>query len=141
MTRKEMAIKVAWHYLGLPYRWGGDDPIQGFDCSGLVVEILKSIGILPRIGDWTAESLYEFFKKHGKLVTRPDAGCLAFWIDRGTAKIRHIEMFLNSEVTIGASGGGSKTKSLEAAIDQNAYIKIRPVDFTDPELFGFCDPF
>jgi len=28
------------------YLWGGDDPLAGFDCSGFVIEILKSVGIL-----------------------------------------------------------------------------------------------
>ena len=44
--RKNMAFEIAWHLLGTPYRWGGDDPILGFDCSGFIVEILKSVGVL-----------------------------------------------------------------------------------------------
>jgi len=39
MDRREIAAKIAWHYLGTPYVWGGDD-FSGFDCSGYVIEIM-----------------------------------------------------------------------------------------------------
>ena len=44
--RRFYAYKLAWKYIGKFYKWGGDDP-SGFDCSGFVIEILKSVGILP----------------------------------------------------------------------------------------------
>ena len=62
---RSVATKVAWHYLGTPYIWGGDD-FSGFDCSGFVIEILKSVGILPRDGDWTAAMLKSRDIKEGK---------------------------------------------------------------------------
>src|SRR4030042_3813462 len=138
---KEIAIKIAWHYLGTPYRWRGDDPMAGFDCSGLAVEVLKSVGVLPRVGDWSAESLYELFKKKGGIVSKPSEGCLAFWVSFPGGKIRHVEIMINEMLSIGASGGGSKTLTIDDAVSQNAYIKIRPINFNDPEMFGFVDPF
>lgn len=132
-----IAKKVAWQFLGLPYRWGGDDPMQGFDCSGFVIEVLKSVGILPRIGDWTAHGLWEMFG--GKQVREPYEGCLVFWVRRN-GRVIHVEFCINHEFSIGASGGGGATITIEDAIQRNAYIKIRPF-VTRPQIKGFLDPF
>jgi cell wall-associated NlpC family hydrolase len=136
-TKRRIAKKIAFSFLGKPYIWGGDDPIAGFDCSGEVIEILKSIGILPRKGDWTAEGLWNRFGRCE--VKKPYNGCLVFWTNR-SGKISHVEYAINRELCIGASGGGSKTKTIEDAIKQNAYIKIRPWRSRE-EVKGFVDPF
>ncbi len=121
----ELALDVAQSYVGTFYSWGGDDP-SGFDCSGLMIEILKSVGLLPKRGDWTADMLKDLFADKTTEVPRP--GCLLFW---GVGdKATHVEMVFakisNDILTIGASGGGSKTTSKEVAISQNAFVKIRP---------------
>jgi len=121
MKLYETATKIAWHFLGEPYRWGGNDPVEGFDCSGFVIEILKSVGRLPREGDWTAARLYDFFKF--QQTHFPDEGCLAFFKDKG-----------------GKSGGGPGTLSLADAMKHDAYIKVRPFR-TRGGLYAFVDPF
>jgi len=139
--KRDITLRIAWHYLGTPYRWGGDDPMAGFDCSGFVLMILQSVGIMPLGLDMTADGLYEYFKKQNKLTSKPEAGCLAFWSSIGSGRMRHIEMMVNNELSIGASGGGSKTMTLDDAIRQNAYIKIKPINFDDSDLYGFTNPF
>ena len=125
---KSIMEKVAWSFHGLPYIWGGDDPVKGFDCSGFVIEILKSVGMLPRKGDWTAHMLYTRFLLSHQTTWEPEFGCLAFWHAQDSpAKIVHVEFCLNSFVTMGASGGGSKTNTESDASAQNAYIKTRPL--------------
>lgn len=97
----------------------------GFDCSGLVIEILKSVGLLPRDGDWTADQLYQRFKKQQvSMDTQVCEGCLVFWGDE--ERMTHVEYALDADLTIGASGGGSATSTLAVAMRQNAYIKVRP---------------
>ena len=113
--------------LGQPYVWGGNDPIYGFDCSGLVIEILKAVGVLPRIGDWTSEQLYLYFKNRETSRLRP--GCLLFYVR--SHKIGHVEIVWRvigkTTLVIAAAGGGSKTKTREDAAEQNAYVKVRPI--------------
>lgn len=128
MNRLELAKQIAMAYLGRPYIWGGDDPIRGFDCSGFVIEILKSVGALPRQGDWTAQGLYNLMVSEERQL--PNEGFLVFWTRKEFPKtsIYHVELCLNADYSIGASGGGSRTTTEAEAILQNAYIKVRPIE-------------
>ena len=129
------AIKIAWELYGQPYRWGGDDPLAGFDCSGFVIEILKSVGVLPRKGDWTADGLYQSFASN---TCNPKPGALMFR-PNSNGKMIHVEFCLNEKLTIGASGGGSAVVDVGVAIAKNAFVKVRPIlIYTDPVI---VDPF
>ena len=44
-TRAERAVKVALEAVGTPYRWGGESPSTGFDCSGLVRWAYGRVGV------------------------------------------------------------------------------------------------
>lgn len=120
----KLLIEYALQHVGLPYRWGGDDPVDGYDCSGLVQELLASVGMDPR-GDQTAHGLYSYFRLHGVLTLHPQAGALAFYGTR--KKITHVGFCLDGESMLEAGGGGSKTKTKNDAARQNAYIRIRPI--------------
>lgn len=137
---KKIAREVAFAFLGKPYIWGGDDPINGFDCSGFVIEIMKSVGLLPRGGDWTAQGLYEYFVTNGASPRKPAEGVLVFWYNSAGDRIIHVEYCLDEMRTIGASGGGSSTDSAEDAARQNAYIKVRPINEMRGKM-AYLDPF
>lgn len=126
LSRRELALRLWEREIGQPYVWGGDDPVLGWDCSGLMIEGLKAAGILPREGDWTAEGLAARFRE--RAVEQPRLGCLLFW-KRGE-RIGHVEVvwtvIRGALFTIGASGGGSSTQTREDAVRQNAYVKVRP---------------
>jgi cell wall-associated NlpC family hydrolase len=147
-TQLELALQVAFSHLGEWYTWGGDDP-SGFDCSGFVVEVLKSCGKLDRKVDLNADLLYRMFSsKHSDVengeedALRP--GMLVFWQKDG--RMIHVEMVyavvpghgVYTVYTIGASGGGSATRTIDDAIKQNAFIKIRPLR---SDWFIAADPF
>ena len=45
----EAVVNAAAEHLGVPYLWGGTDAEHGFDCSGLVQDAYRQIGVeLPK---------------------------------------------------------------------------------------------
>lgn len=108
--------------LGKWYIWGGDDP-SGFDCSGMVVEGLKSIGAIPYDSDFTADGLWRRYKAYQ--TGHPVEGCLIFWFKGDRAY--HVAVCLDEEYCVTADGGGSKVLSEADAIKHNAFVKIRPI--------------
>lgn len=61
-------MKVALQYKGMPYYWGGNTPVPGFDCSGLWQFSFKQIGItLPR----TAQDQYNATQRVTKDQLKP----------------------------------------------------------------------
>lgn len=131
---KTSFIEYLKSFEGTFYMWGGDDP-SGFDCSGLAVEVLKSIGLLGRNSDYTGEGLRSLFSKYE--VPAPYDGCLVFFMRNG--KAYHVEIAINKFQTIGASGGGSNIKTVQDAIKHNAYVKRRPIPQSSNLIF--IDPF
>lgn len=123
VVTRDLFSMICLTFLGLPYKWGGDDTIKGFDCSGLVQELLATIGLDPK-GDQTAQALYDYFKNRSNEGPR-DLGTLVFY-GRSTSKISHIALMLDDQTIIEAGGGGSRTNTLEDAANQNATIRIRP---------------
>jgi cell wall-associated NlpC family hydrolase len=41
----ERAVEIALDAVGTPYRWGGESPASGFDCSGLVRWAYGRVGV------------------------------------------------------------------------------------------------
>lgn len=116
-------VAYAWSLLGLPYRWGGDDPIEGFDCSGLVIECLKAVGLYPRKKDETANDLFNRFSKDAH--AHHTVPCLLFWFRDG--KARHVAIYIGHGCFIEAGGGGSSTVSEEVASAQNAFVRMNHI--------------
>lgn len=135
--KRELFLRTLWAYLGTPYIWGGDDP-SGFDCSGLVIEGLKTIGVVPRVYDNTADGLYRTFLPGAG--GHPKPGDLAFRVSGGRAV--HVETVIMVEektaYLLGASGGGSRTNSPADAWKQNAYVRVRPLEWEAHHDWVIC---
>jgi cell wall-associated NlpC family hydrolase len=137
MGKRDIFVDYAWRFIKTPYVWGGDDPMRGFDCSGFVVECLKATGHLPYVGDWTADALWKIFQ-HNRIHS-PVVGCLVFW--QSERKMVHVEIVVHVNLSLGASGGGSRTQTLQDAIEQDAYIKMRPFKDRNNKPLFYADPF
>lgn len=116
---------VCLQFLNVPYRWGGDDPIAGLDCSGLAIMVTEAFGAHPGT-DMTAQGLHDWLLANGGRRVEPARGALAFY-GGGASRITHVAICLNDRLVVEAGGGGSKTTTLQAAIEQNAFVRIRPV--------------
>lgn len=143
IRQRRMIVKIAWANYGRWYRWGGDDP-SGFDCSGLVIEVLQSVGLLPMNFDGTANFLArqcfpELYEHSNPLF--PEQGDLVFW--RSPQYFSHVEIAIAGDLSIGASGGGRNVRTMEDAIKYNAFIKVRPINRETARkvYFGKIDEF
>lgn len=134
-TPRERAVWYLTKWIGTFYLWAGNDP-SGFDCSGLIIEVLKAVGLLPHVFDDTAHGLYLRYKPQKTDTLAP--GCLVFWLKDG--KARHVEMAIDKHHTIGASGGGSTTLTIADAIKHDAFVKMRPVAYRGTD-YKIVDPF
>ncbi len=87
-ARVKTVLQRAFALLGTPYRWGGTSPDNGFDCSGLVGYVFRTIGIdLPRVSRAMANE--------GTPVTDRSAlteGDLVFFGRRG--RVDHVGIYI-----------------------------------------------
>jgi len=111
--------------VGIPYKWGGDDFIDGFDCSGGAQEILAAFGVDPK-GDQTAAALLAHFKKElFGYEKSPEMGCLCFYGTKRTTV--HVGIAIDSQTMFEFAGGNSSTTTRQKAANMNAYGRLRPI--------------
>ena len=131
MTKEEVLLNLAFREIGEPYSWGGQSPIEdeGFDCSGLVYYLYESIGLLPYKKDLNADGIVKNFQSKVDKTFTSSAKCgdLVYW-ENSNGRVTHIEMCIGNGLCLGASGGGSKTKTKKDAIRDNAFVRVRPID-------------
>ncbi len=82
-------VRTAKRFLGVPYRWGGEDRKNGFDCSGLTMVSYRLNGLnLPR------NSRMQF--KAGSYVAKRKLrqGDLVFFATKGGKRVTHVGMYV-----------------------------------------------
>lgn len=126
MDKDKVLYDTAISFLGTPYKWGGASPMEGLDCSALVVEILKSVGLIYYSSDYSSQSLFNAFCKTWPQLISPQFGAIAFF-GRSLSSISHVSFCLDHYRIIEAGGGTSKTKTVEDAIRDEAFVRIRPI--------------
>jgi cell wall-associated NlpC family hydrolase len=141
MAERRIATEYAMSFCGAPYRWGGENPIEGFDCSGFVQEIMRALGLNPP-QDMTSAQLRAYYKKNEiNLPTKESVrecppGVLLFY---GKHKITHVAMSIGYGLMIEAGGGGSSTKTTQDAAKAGAFVRIRPI-LRRGDLVAATDP-
>ncbi len=99
----------------------------GFDCSGLVQHLLAQVGLRPP-NDMTSQQILNWFSHSDRgIPDHFDTGTLTFY-GRSSTQITHCGMIMLGKTMIEAAGGNSTTVTLQRAIDQEAFVRLRPYD-------------
>jgi cell wall-associated NlpC family hydrolase len=112
MTFAQKIVKDARQYLGVRYKWGGNDPKRGIDCSRFAQLVYEKHGIkLPRV----SSDQYDWALKHGKKVSIKEAqkGDLIFFRTRHR-RIGHVGIIVDPKKHLfqqSSSGAGKNTIS------------------------------
>lgn len=124
-----LLVEYAKSFLGINYLYGGSNALTGFDCSGLVQEIMKSVGMGSPIR-MNARQLYTFYKTEGK----PDViapGALVFY-GKTEDFIDHIAFMVTEKISIEAGHGDQTTINKEIAAKRGAIVHLRPYEKHGP---------
>lgn len=135
VLKVETLRQYAMRLVGVPYKFGGANPISGFDCSGLVLELYKSMGIVPRGYDATAQGIYNLFETNS-IQNAYGIGSLVFYGD-SVNKITHVAMLLDKNQpwrVIEAGSGTAKTLTKDDADNSNAFVRIRPINYRSDKV-------
>lgn len=122
-SRIKTVLQRAFALLGTPYRWGGTSPDRGFDCSGLVGYVFRTIGIeLPRVSGAMA--------REGTAITDRNAlaeGDLVFFGKRG--KVDHVGIYIGEGKFLHAprTGRDVTVSSLTTGYWSQKYLQARRV--------------
>ena len=96
-------VSTAEQYIGVPYRWGGSTPKEGFDCSGYVRYVYEQQGVkLPRTSREQA-------RVGQGVVLRGDvlrAGDLVMFAESGES-ISHVAIYAGKGWIIHSSSSGN----------------------------------
>lgn len=125
LSRLNIVQNYAYRFLGLPYIWGGSHPSQGYDCSGLIQEILSSVGFDP-IGDQTAQTFHDLIIKEAPSIPKPQAGAILFF-GSGIKNLTHVAFAIDELHMIEAGGGGPFCVTVKDAIAHGAFVRVRPI--------------
>jgi cell wall-associated NlpC family hydrolase len=119
--RREL-VGTAERFVGVPYQWGGESTVEGFDCSGLTMVVYQLNGMdLPRTSaeQWQA----------GQAVAPEDleAGDLVFFATRGGGRVSHVGIYTGGGLFLHAPGRGSRiqTDSLSGGYFKTRYLGAR----------------
>ena len=92
-----MAVRAAYSAIGVPYKWGGSNPKEGFDCSGLTMWSWAHAGVsLPH----SAAMQYAATQHVSRSQLLP--GDLVFFY----SPISHVGMYVGGGMMIDANHTG-----------------------------------
>ena len=102
---REELVKTVQRFLGVPYRWGGEDRKNGFDCSGLTMVSYRLNGLnLPRNSRMQYRAGRSVAKKQLK------KGDLVFFATKGGKRVTHVGMYAGNNQFIHAPRTGKTVR-------------------------------
>ena len=101
---ERQAANLVKKYLGVQYQWGGENPTTGFDCSGLLQYVWKSLGVnIPR----TTFEQWKVGKAVGLDQLQPGDAVFAAGSDGTPSNPGHVGMYIGNGKIIVAPHTGS----------------------------------
>ena len=136
----DSVLNYASSFIGVPYIYGGNNPLTGWDCSGFTCEILKAFGVIHYSEDLNAQALFFRLVKNSPLLEIPVPGSIVFF-GKDRASIIHVGLALSPGVFIESGGGDSVTNTRQMAELKGAFTRIRPLrkDFVGAILPEYRD--
>lgn len=117
--RRSAIIRAAEKYLGTPYKWGGESPKSGFDCSGLIQYVYGQYGFnTPRVSQQQAR-----MGTVTRDLNRLKPGDFIAWDRGGTGGASHIAIY---------AGNGRIIESPHSG----ATVRYRAINMREPGIYG-----
>lgn len=126
--RKKIAA-TAERLIGIPYKWGGTSPKEGFDCSGLTMVVYHLNGLdLPR----TSRKQFQAGTPVGK--NQLQTGDLVFFATNRGNKVSHVGIYKGNNMFIHAPKRGKAITmaSLSSGYFRARYVGARTYLLSDP---------
>lgn len=116
----------AMSFLGTPYYYGGNNRLTGMDCSGYVLEVLKSA--IPDIDvDMSSQMIHHWLERRsGTRFNTWGCGSIVFF-GASTTKISHVAFCIDQYRMLEAGGGNRDTKSRAEAEARGAMVRMRTI--------------
>jgi len=123
-------IDYLLNFVGTPYKWAGNNPIEGFDCSGLIMEGLKAHGIAKYNEDLSSQSIfdklsggYKYFSPDSHMIIKNDL----LFFGKSAREISHVAIAYDNMLMLEAGGGDSTCTSVKRARKLGAFVRVRPI--------------
>jgi len=152
MSKRDDMLRYAYQFVGVPYKYGGNDLATGVDCSGLVNGVLRHFDLVPQ-RDHAAQWLYWYFtgqrdKYEGEVGHDPGdiwnrttkarkPGNIVFF---GRHRVSHVAFIVDHCDMLEAAGGDSSTKALAYALTLDAKVKVSRIN-RRTDFHSIVDPF
>lgn len=119
---RDELVRTARRFLGVPYRWGGEDRKNGFDCSGLTMVCYRLNGLnLPR----NSRMQYRAGRPVGRRQLRK--GDLVFFATHGGRRVTHVGIYAGGGKFIHAPRTGKTVRyaSLNSPYWRKTFVGAR----------------
>lgn len=120
---RDQVVAAGLDAIGTPYTWGGEDPDDGFDCSGLVAFVYREIAGM----DLPRRARDQRAKGANVAKSKLQPGDLVFFNTRGRGAVSHVGIYIGDDKFVHAPTSGSTVRidSLDSTYWSKVYRGAR----------------